>query len=194
MGFAQGEEKMCNNAIGTFTDPRDGKVYRTVTIKKQIWLAENLDYAGNGGVYYDKASSPPFAKAGRLYTWQQAIAAAPPGWHLPSDDEWNVLVKNTGGKFAAGNRLKATGGWNNYIGKNGRPKNGNGRDVYNFSALPGGYYSSKSKLFRYVGDDGRWWSSSQGGINACKVSHDKPSAKILSTVNGWLCSIRCVKD
>ncbi len=29
------------------TDPRDNKTYRTVEIEGRIWMAENLNYAGN---------------------------------------------------------------------------------------------------------------------------------------------------
>jgi uncharacterized protein (TIGR02145 family) len=145
---------------GTFTDPRDGRTYKTAKIGKQIWLAENLafDYAGSKVYGNDLAN---LAKYGRLYDWETAKKACPPGWHLPTNKEWQELVDFAScytGKFKelrddseAGKHLKATSGWK---------ENGNGTDAFGFSALPGGYGYS-SGYFYNVGDGGYWWSASE---------------------------------
>jgi len=109
-----------------FTDPRDGKVYKTVKIGEQIWLAQNLNYEAEGSLK-DK-------KYGNRYTWEQAKKACPSGWHLPSKEEWQILVDFAGGNEIAGKKLKAKSCW---TGKDG--VSGNGTDEFGFSALPGGY-------------------------------------------------------
>jgi uncharacterized protein (TIGR02145 family) len=136
--------------LGTFTDSRDGRVYKTVRIGRQVWLAENLafDYAGSKCYDNDLAN---VAKYGRLYDWETAKKAMPPGWHLPSKEEWQGLVDFAGGDDVAGNRLKAASGWNS---------GGNGTDDYSFSALPGGDGLSYG-VFLNAGYFGYWWSATE---------------------------------
>jgi len=90
----------------TFTDSRDGKVYKTVKIGEQVWLAENLAFNAPSSKFYEKY--------GRLYDWKTALSVCPKGWHLPSDNEWQALVDFAGGGEVAGKKFKSRSGWGDY--------------------------------------------------------------------------------
>jgi len=128
----------------TFTDPRDGYVYKTVKIGNQVWMAENLAYNAEGSKCYEK-------KYGRLYDWETAMKVSPPNWHLPSVEEWQVLVNFAGGQNVAGKKLKA---------KSSRDKDGNGTDDFGFAALLGGYRFSGGDFYS-LGDQSIWWTASE---------------------------------
>jgi len=137
----------------SFTDSRDGKSYKTVELDKQTWMAENLNFNADGTKCYGNQESN-CQKYGRLYNWETAKSACPKGWHLPSNDEWQILVDLAGGNKKAGNMLKASSGW----------ESDNGIDAIGFAALPGGYVDS-SGSFNSVGSNGFWWSASGGNSN-----------------------------
>jgi len=123
------------------------------------------------------------------------MKVAPPGWHLPSDEEWDVLIKyidpnmimpnedNFMGANIAGAKLKATSGW---------ADNGNGTDDYSFSALPGGGSLGN------VGYNGSWWSSSSKYNNnmayALRMGYFSEYAFYINFDKAFLFSIRCVRD
>ncbi len=181
---------------GTMTDARDGESYQTVGIGKQIWMAENLKVKTEGSwCYEDKETN--CQKYGRLYNWDAAKVACPVGWHLPSKEEFEILLKFVGGvqenawKWEnAGKMLKSTNGWNEYGGKNG-----NGTDAFGFSALPAGNRNNNGD-FSDEGDDVDFWSSTEDYSSAyyMHLRYSVVTALLgLSNKNLWV-SVRCVKD
>jgi uncharacterized protein (TIGR02145 family) len=171
---------------GTFTDPRDGNVYKIVEIGGVVWFAENLNFAAEGSVCYenDPANGD---KYGRLYDWETAMKACPDGWRLPSDEEWTALVDYAGGEETAGTKLKSTAGWN---------ENGNGTDDFGFSALSGGYGSGDGGFGRasYLG---YWWSATEYDANNARnrgMDYDSGHVGWNDYNKTYLLSVRCVKD
>jgi uncharacterized protein (TIGR02145 family) len=172
-------------AKNTFTDARDGRVYKIVKIGNQVWMAENLNYDAPGSKFYDNDPKNG-EKYGKLYDWETAKKACPQGWHLPSRDEWDALSGFVGGEDVAGKHLKAKSGWND---------NGNGMDTYGFAALTGGNGDSGGSCFYGIGDYGAWWSASESNsYHAYYRSMDYDSADWDDGDKSSLFSVRCVKD
>lgn len=144
----------CSNADEPLTDPRDGKVYKTVKIGNQVWMAENLNYDVEGSWTNDSLDKDG-SIYGRFYTFGRAKKACPDGWHLPTFDEIDELRENTGGVGLAGKNLKATSGWD----KDEEGKDGNGTDKYCFGIKASGKSQNKEDGVYGVGKYAQLWTS-----------------------------------
>ena len=152
---------------GTMTDERDGHVYKTIGIKTQMWMAENLNYADSANYpsmlernwCYDNIYDNCFEN-GRLYTWSAAIDSV--YWagtggvcgHTEIEDEEHSVICDLPEKVKG----ICPEGWHlpslaeiNYTAslsfvykKNmqavGYPNWKNATDEYGFSAIPAGFY------------------------------------------------------
>jgi uncharacterized protein (TIGR02145 family) len=178
-----------------FTDARDGQTYKVAKIGNQTWMAENLNYDAEGSKCYNNKQEN-CAKYGRLYSWEMAARACPKGWKLPSDWEWQMLVKFAednerfiSGEEVAGEKLKAKNGWK----KNKDSKNG--LDSHGFSALPGGYGTFSDGGFSGAGSFGMWWSTEiNSEVAWSRTMHytGKYVQRSRATKKGFL-SLRCLR-
>jgi len=137
-----------------FTDVRDGQTYKFVTIGKQVWMAENLNYSVDGSSWCAGDKSDNCKSHGSLYNWKTALTVCPAGWHLPSNEEYETLwayVDANNGDESVETSLKATAGWD-------EP----GSDRFGFAALPAGFYWSGANDF---GADAGFWSSGEDNYN-----------------------------
>lgn len=78
--------------VASFTDPRDGEVYKYITLGGLDWMARNLAYDGSGhSIQESKVLDAIF---GRFYTWDEAQSACPDGWRTPSNEDWMALSRS----------------------------------------------------------------------------------------------------
>jgi uncharacterized protein (TIGR02145 family) len=178
----------CGDDNGANSGGGGGSSTATVKIGNLNWMEKNLNVKTVDSWCYGNKDAN-CNKYGRLYTWYAAKSACQSnGMRLPSDDDWDALVKAVGGESTAGKKLKAKSGWDS---------NSNGTDSYGFSALPGGFRYADGR-FDGVGSNGLWWTSTEysssnaylrgmySGVDyvAGEEDFDKGS--------GY--SVRCIKD
>jgi len=190
--------------VGTLTDSRDGKKYKTVIMPDgETWMAENMNYAKGGLCYDDKESN--CAKYGRLYNWETAMKVCPNGWKLPSQQEWENLAIAIGGDISNEDcygcyevtKLKSKSGWKAQNSGN----SGNGTDDFGFSALPGGEHCNNcDRTFDYDGIVGNWWTSTEYETDGSDIAYEWrinndfyiEKGSNSDKVTGY--SVRCIKD
>jgi len=191
------------------TDVRDARVYPTVLIGTQCWMAANLNYGQQVSsstsqrdncivekyCFNDLSAGCSFS--GGRYQWDEVMAYqssegaqgfCPPGWHLPSEAEWAILFNNFINSGFAGSALKVTG----YSG---------------FNALPDGF-KGFNVIWKYGPADPTlrstlYWSSTlygskkawAHGMNEVEINIEyTASVSYYPSMRNNAFSVRCVKD
>jgi len=194
----------------------DGNSYKTVTIGRQEWMAENLKVIKlNDGTEiphvtemakWTRVTDPAYCwydndeanknTYGALYNWLAVNTGklCPAGWRVPDNSDWDALTNYLGGSDTAGGKLKTQGTslWNS-------PNTG-ATDETGFSAIPGGYrygqYWGRGTYFE-KGLNSYFWSASE-----CTATHawsrtihahnTKVYRSFFTKNKGF--SVRCIKD
>ncbi len=227
-GQVDDEDSDCSG-IGVVTD-FEGNEYRTVRIGSQWWMAENLRstvYNDGIPIPYVPEPSDPEGWQGLItpaYTWYENDPISypetygalynyyvvsdtnrhnvcPVGWHVPSDDEWTVLIAyldpsgidpNVVGiqSTVAGGKMKEQGTdhWTD--------PNVGASNESNFTGLGGGLRSPDGS-FLFLGIVGAWWSetaTSSSGVAIRNLNNSNTYAVRGITGKQDGLSVRCVKD
>lgn len=192
-----------------FTDPRDGKKYRTGMLAGKCWFRDNLSF---GTVItnqfqpqsdncipekYCSQDDIQCLKFGGFYQWDElmqfnndnsAKGICPPGWHVPSEYEWQEMIDNLIfginaplANGVAGGTLKdplITGG---------------------FNALLSGIYYNNAQWSLYSGSNTAtmFWTSTQAGTHqavARGLNIFTPSVSKYSGSKGNSYPVRCRRD
>ncbi len=182
--ISEPESVQFSSGTTRFTDERDGQTYGVVRLLDgNIWTAENLNYTlEDSWCYNDNPIS--CNEYGRLYTWESALEACPPGWHLPTDEEWREMAKKYGGAHP-----DATDD-----GEMAFDALING-GTSGFNARLGGYW--QSGVFYFLGNGSLYWSVTQSENNSAESIEFLASRRYLgigAIPKSVGVSVRCLQD
>ena len=156
-------------------DPRDMNVYETVELNGLIWMAENLRFESNAGSWQAVDTANESA-LGRLYSWEAAMRSCPPGWRLPSEEEWMQMSQLFGGEAAYDDLVQ--GGHSNFSAHLAGSRN------------PSGNFNESGKL-------GFYWTRSESDEDKAWLYTFIEEFQVLrpsSLRKTWGLSCRCVKE
>lgn len=198
---------------------------KSVKIGDQIWMTENLNVGRfrNGDPIPEARTDEEWEKAGqegkpawcfnendpnneelygRLYNWFAVTdhrGLTPMGWHIPSDEEWEILCDSLGGSDLAGKKMKNDTGWDlvseflakydmEYFGDSGTNESG-------LKFFPGGARDSYGR-FWHPGYDGYFWTSTLRDKKIWRIAISQGTDRVSKSSEYADCglSIRCIKD
>lgn len=195
----------------------DGNIYNTVTIGTQVWMKENLKTTkyNNGDLILTTVpdtldvsaeATPNYQWAyngadsnvsvyGRLYTWYAITdyrGVCPTNWHVPTDDEWEILITFLGGNNTAGGKMKESGTINWDCANTGA------NDSSGFSGLPSGYRWKSGKFYN-LGQSCDLWSATEVVSDQTKSWARDLNCSSISVMHGQGLkdlgeSVRCISD
>ena len=199
--------------------------YESVRIGNQEWMTRNLDVdrfrngdliphvesdeewkkAGENGqpawCYYD--NDPKNGKKyGKLYNWyavNDSRGLAPKGWHIPTDEEWEILVEFLSEKDIPGHKMKSVDGWEEWMDEDGNIQNGNGDNSVGFNALPGGYIYNNGS-FLDIRNYAVFWSATENDYDyneawySLLVSNTDYMDRLNNGYKSIGNSVRCLND
>lgn len=181
---------------GTLTDSRDNNEYKTVTIGKQVWMAEDLKYEKyaksieNGEYFYTwvAAIDGPLVNDSLYCAFEEACdisgniqGICPAGWRIPNKADVETLLANVGKE--AETFLSVDAG---------------GKDLVGFSANLAGYYNNYSGRLQSDGESLNLWvadnSNWRGAEYATSLEITNSGVSIDEFPKDWGASVRCMKD
>ena len=185
-------------------DARDGKIYKTIQIGNQVWMAKNLNYKTNINSWCYHNNEYSCTKLGRLYTWEMSQNVCPSGWHLPSDKEWQEMeivlgisqseANSTG--FRGTDEGSQLAGDESLWEDNTALINHPAFESSGFTAIGAGYCTDYDHFYG-IGDFACWWSSSEYDSESAYVrrlhSNDNRINRMYHNKKLGH-SIRCVQD
>jgi uncharacterized protein (TIGR02145 family) len=184
-----------NDGTSILFDKTSGSVWQNLVIGAHtIYEHDSTAITGNLAIY------------GYLYNWYAAKGIAstnsttyknicPSGWHIPTDSDWNKLVKFldsgadtiTHSANIVGGMLKSTLLWD-------APNTG-ATNSSQFSALPGGFRGSGGSFFSILNTTFFWSSTDDAGTIRNRYLRESGANMERNTDAKWRGgSIRCLKD
>jgi uncharacterized protein (TIGR02145 family) len=201
------EVKLTSNIVKDI----DGNQYPISQIGIKLWMASNLKVTryNNGDLISEIINDKKWLETnksawsiydnslkygellGNLYNGNSIIDErniCPVGWHVPTDSDWETLIKTLGSSNEASIKLKATKGWLTGM---------NGSNITGMNCLPGG---SRNEIggFYGAGKLSLWWSSTNdpSGLKlyARTLTNDKQDVLRYAANPKIGAYVRCVRD